>query len=138
MKPQHFKINEKGLNRFFGPLEAKVMDIVWSASESSIRDVQTKLGSDKSVSFNTVMTVMNRLADKGFLVKRPEGRTTLYRPVQTKEQFLDGRSKELSQELVDEFGPLVVSHMVDALEEADPALIDKLERKLKSLRKEPS
>lgn len=45
------------------------MDILWSRPGSSIREVQTALEQDKDVNFNTVMTVMNRLVDKGLLGK---------------------------------------------------------------------
>lgn len=136
MKIHKFKYNERGLNRFFGPLEAKIMNVLWESrdSEGSIRDVQAKLEKEKDLSFNTVMTVMNRLVDKGFLTKRPEGRTSLYRPVLPKEQFLEEQSKELTHELMEEFGPLVVSHMLDELEEADPELMKKLEQKIKDLK----
>jgi len=133
-----FKANEKGLNRFFGPLEAKIMDIVWSEPDISIRDVQSRLAAGKNVAFNTVMTVMNRLADKGLLRKRTEGRVTLYSPAQTKEQFLVTRSKELTLELVDELGSLAVHHMLDVLEEADPLLLNKLEQKIESMKKDAS
>ena len=62
---QNFKLKESGLNRFFGPLESKIMEILWtSSSEMTIKDVQQKLDEDKAINFNTVMTVMNRLVDK--------------------------------------------------------------------------
>ncbi|WP_019534851.1 BlaI/MecI/CopY family transcriptional regulator [Paenibacillus ginsengihumi] len=136
MKIHKFKYNERGLNRFFGPLEAKIMNVLWESrdSEGSIRDVQAKLEKEKDLSFNTVMTVMNRLVDKGFLTKRLQGRTSLFRPVLPKEQFLEEQSKELTHELMEEFGPLVVSHMLDELEEADPELMKKLEQKIKDLK----
>ncbi|MCS7460911.1 BlaI/MecI/CopY family transcriptional regulator [Paenibacillus doosanensis] len=138
MKIHHFKTNESGLNRFFGALEAKIMDILWDGAEKSIKDVQQKLERDqkKLVNFNTVMTVMNRLVEKGVLNKRLEGRSFAYSPVLSKEQFIDTQSKELTHELIEEFGPLVVSHMLDALEEADTELMEKLEQKIKQLKKE--
>ncbi|OXM87239.1 BlaI/MecI/CopY family transcriptional regulator [Paenibacillus rigui] len=136
MKIQHFKTNESGLNRFFGTLEAKIMDILWAGPEMAIKDVQHRLEREKQVNFNTVMTVMNRLVEKGILEKRIEGRSFLYRPVVSKDQFLDNQSKELTHELIEEFGPLVVNHMLDALEEADPVLMEKLEQKIKQLKKE--
>lgn len=136
MKIQHFKTNESGLNRFFGTLEAKIMDILWAGPEMAIKDVQHQLEREKPVNFNTVMTVMNRLVEKGILEKRQEGRSFLYQPVLTREQFLDNQSKELTHELIEEFGPLVVNHMLDALEEADPSLMEKLEQKIKQLKKE--
>ncbi|MCZ8514491.1 BlaI/MecI/CopY family transcriptional regulator [Paenibacillus filicis] len=136
MKIQHFKTNESGLNRFFGPLEAKIMGILWDGPEMTIKDVQSKLAQEQPANFNTVMTVMNRLVDKGVLQKRANGRSSLYRPTLTREQFLEAQSKELTHDLMEEFGPLVVSHMLDELEDADPALIEQLEQKIKALKKE--
>ncbi|MBS4201594.1 BlaI/MecI/CopY family transcriptional regulator [Bacillus sp. FJAT-49732] len=135
MKIWKFKINESGLNRFFGPLEAKIMDILWSNDEMTIKDVQQVLDQEKSMNFNTVMTVMNRLVIKGILQKRTEGRSYLYKPVQSRVEFLSTQSKEMTYELMDEFGNVVVSHMLDALEEADDDLVAKLEHKIKELKK---
>lgn len=136
MKIQNFKFYEKGLNRFFGPLEARIMNTLWSHSELSIKDVQLKLGQERSLNFNTVMTVMNRLLDKGILTKRMDGRTSLYRPVHSREDFMDIQSKEITHELMEDFGPLVVHHMIDALDEADPELLHMLEQKIQALKKE--
>jgi predicted transcriptional regulator len=102
----------------------------------SIKDVQKKLEREKHLNFNTVMTVINRLVEKGVLVKRTEGRTSLYRPVLSREEFMETQSRELTHELMDEFGPLVVNHMLDALDEVDQELLDKLEEKLKQWKKE--
>lgn len=136
MKRLNFKAGETGLNRFFGPLEAKIMDILWSTPDRSIKEVQTALEADRDFNFNTVMTVMNRLVEKGILSKSIRGRTSLYRPVLSREEFMDEQSKELSHELVDEFGPLAVNHMIDALEVADPVLIERLEQKIKQWKKD--
>jgi predicted transcriptional regulator len=131
-----FKINESGLDRFFGPLEAKIMDILWNDVEMTIKDVQQVLDKEKVTNFNTVMTVMNRLVEKGILQKRIEGRSSLYRPVQSRVEFLNAQSKEMTNELMDEFGNVVVSHMLDALEDVDDDLVAKLERKIKELKKD--
>ncbi|MGX4585370.1 BlaI/MecI/CopY family transcriptional regulator [Paenibacillus chitinolyticus] len=137
MKIHTFKTNESGLNRFFGPLEAKIMNILWDGPEMAIKDVQHALEREKLVNFNTVMTVMNRLLDKGILSKRMDRRTSLYKPVQSRDEFLECQSKELTHELMEEFGSsLVVNHMLDALEEVDPMLIEKLQQKILDLRKD--
>ncbi|WP_419960952.1 BlaI/MecI/CopY family transcriptional regulator [Psychrobacillus sp. BM2] len=131
-----FKINESGLNRFFGPLEAKIMDILWNDVEMTIKDVQLVLDKEKMTNFNTVMTVMNRLVDKGILQKRADGRSSLFKPVQSRVEFLSEQSKEMTNELMDEFGNVVVSHMLDALEDVDDDLVAKLEQKIKELKKD--
>lgn len=129
-------MNENGLNRFFGPLEAKIMEILWNHEEMSIKDVQRILGQEKMTNFNTVMTVMNRLVEKGILQKRAEGRSSLFKPVQSRIDFLNAQSKEMTHELMDEFGNVVVSHMLDALEEVDEDLVAKLEQKIMELKKD--
>lgn len=135
MKIQSFKFNERGLNRFFGPLEAKIMDVLW-CGERSIKEVQHELEKDKATNFNTVMTVMNRLVDKGILTKRLEGRTSIFRPVLSREEFVNTQSKEMTHELMDEFGSVVVSHMIEALDEADDSLVAQLEQKIKEWKKD--
>lgn len=129
-------MNENGLNRFFGPLEAKIMEILWNHEEMSIKDVQRILEQEKMTNFNTVMTVMNRLVEKGILQKRAEGRSSLFKPVQSRIDFLNAQSKEMTHELMDEFGNVVVSHMLDALEEVDEDLVAKLEQKIMELKKD--
>ncbi|MEX3624556.1 BlaI/MecI/CopY family transcriptional regulator [Viridibacillus arvi] len=136
MRIRKFKMNESGLNRFFGPLEAKIMDILWNDLEMTIKDVQQVLDQEKLTNFNTVMTVMNRLVDKGILQKRTEGRSSLYKPVLSREDFLNTQSKEMTNELMDEFGNVVVSHMLDALEDVDEDLVAMLEKKIKELKKD--
>ncbi|OMF21470.1 transcriptional regulator [Paenibacillus sp. FSL H8-0548] len=136
MDIKNFKYDEVGLNRFFGSLEAKIMDILWDAEELSIKDVQARLEKDKAVNFNTVMTVMNRLLDKGILQKRLKGRLSLYRPIETREVFIEQQSKRLTKNLLDEFGGVVINHMIDALKDVDQSLLDRLEHKLQQLKKD--
>ncbi|CAH0138424.1 BlaI/MecI/CopY family transcriptional regulator [Peribacillus sp. NPDC101481] len=136
MNIKNFKYDEVGLNRFFGPLEANIMEYLWDKDEQSIKAVQQSLELDKPINFNTVMTVMNRLVEKGILEKRSEGRLSLFRPVQSKAEFLEEQSKKLTENLLDEFGGAVISHMLDAMKDADQGLIEKLEQKIQSLKKD--
>ncbi|AMM93267.1 BlaI/MecI/CopY family transcriptional regulator [Peribacillus simplex] len=136
MNIKNFKYDEVGLNRFFGPLEANIMEYLWDKNEQSIKAVQQSLELDKPINFNTVMTVMNRLVEKGILEKRSEGRLSLFRPVQSKAEFLEEQSKKLTENLLDEFGGAVISHMLDAMKDADQGLIEKLEQKIQSLKKD--
>jgi predicted transcriptional regulator len=132
----NFRVDQEGLNRFFGPLESKIMNILWNGNESSIKEVQLILEKEKPINFNTVMTVMNRLVDKNILTKRLEGRTSLFKPLTTKEDFINNQSKKLTENLLDEFGGLVVNHMLDSLKEVDDNLLEKLEQKLDQLKKD--
>lgn len=139
MTVKKFNVEEEGLNHFFGPLESKIMDIIWSSEKISIKEVQAILNGENPLTFNTIMTVMNRLVEKGYLTKKIEGkgrnRTSFYQPMQSKEQFLSEQTRAVTQGLIQEFGDLVVNHMIDALEDKDPALIGKLQKKLDVMKK---
>jgi predicted transcriptional regulator len=135
---KRFKYNEEGLSRFFGPLEAKIMDLFWESEqeEFSIKEMQKALETEKNSNFNTVMTVMNRLVEKNVLKKRVSGRVSLFSPIQSKEEFFDEQSKKLTENLLDEFGGVVISHMIDSLTDVDESLLHKLEQKIQQLKKD--
>lgn len=139
MPIKRMNIGGEGLNRFFGPLEARIMDILWSSPGRSIKEVQTLLNGESPISVNAVMTVMNRLLDKGHLTKVQTGtgraRVAKFSTVQTREQFLTEQTREVSHGLIQEYGDLIVTHMIDALDDVDPEVIAKLERKLNELKR---
>ncbi|QJD83086.1 BlaI/MecI/CopY family transcriptional regulator [Cohnella herbarum] len=137
MSIKSFKYDEVGLNRFFGTLEAKIMELLWNSEEMSIKEVQSRLEQSKPINFNTVMTVMNRLVDKGILLKRSRSRQSLYKPSQSKERFIEEQSKKLTENLFEEFGGLVINHMIDVLKEVDQELLDQLELKIQGLKRKP-
>lgn len=139
MQIKKMNIGGEGLNRFFGPLESRIMDILWSSEGMSIKEVQSILNQESPISINAVMTVMNRLLDKGHLTKAMAGtgrtRSAQFSTVQSREQFLAEQTKEVSRGLIQEYGSLVVNHMIDALDDVDPEVIARLERKLNDLKK---
>ncbi len=136
MDIKQFKYGEAGMGRFFGSLEAKIMEQLWEIEELTIKDVQQRLAKDKQLNFNTVMTVMNRLHDKGLLSKRMRGRRSAYRAVMSREAFIEGQSRQLTENLLDEFGDVVLTHMLDAIKDVDHTLLDKLELKLKQMKQD--
>ncbi|WP_227013821.1 BlaI/MecI/CopY family transcriptional regulator [Paenibacillus psychroresistens] len=139
MKIIKYKMYEAGLNRFFGPLESKVMELIWAYNKVTIKTIQDSLNKDNNLSFNAIMTVMNRLNEKGHLHKKSLGsgrsKLTFYEPIQTKEQFIEEQTREVTHGLVYEFGDLVLNQMIEALEDTDPGLIAKLEQKIEDLRR---
>ncbi|WP_308636338.1 BlaI/MecI/CopY family transcriptional regulator [Paenibacillus silvisoli] len=140
MKVPRIKINEEGLNRFFGYLEAQIMEIVWDRGEMTTKQVQSLLVED--VSYNAVMTVMNRLYEKGHLHKITTGlgrnRLSKYSAVQSKDEFLEEQTRAMTEDLVKGYGELVVNHLFDAVQKVDPKLLSLLESRLNEWKRDPS
>lgn len=93
-------MKKKGL----GPLEHKVMDIVWAQKEATVYSVVETIEKEKSLAYTTVMTVMSRLTKKGLLSRKKNGKTYVYRPRQTKETFVHSLVKNTISRMVDAFG----------------------------------
>jgi predicted transcriptional regulator len=133
----YVKLNEEGLHRFFGPLEASVMDILWSmpSNEASNKEVHTRISKEQDLSINTVMTVLNRLAEKGHLIKIPiNKKSAIFKTRYSKDEFVHKQTGAVTDMLFKDFGDFAVHHMINALEEADTSVLAKLEKKLKELK----
>ena len=64
-------------------LERAIMDILWDSTESlTVRQVGLRL-TNRDLAHTTVMTVLDRLAKKGFAHRQRDGRAWLYRRQQT-------------------------------------------------------
>ncbi len=119
MRLNAFRLNQHGLARLFGELEAKIMSVIWSLEEPTVQDVVDRLG--KRANYKTVMTVMNRLAAKGFLERRKVSRAFVYVPRFSREELLQHLSRQVFDGLIADFGPAVLAQFVEAVEEADRA-----------------
>ncbi len=121
-----FRLDQRGLARVFGELEATIMDAVWTLGEATVGDVCDRLGDDAN--YKTVMTVMNRLVTKRALARRRTGRAYVYRALEAREAFLERVSRTVAEGLLRDFGPLAVAQFVDAVDAVDPTLLAGLER----------
>lgn len=73
--------------RQMGQLEAVIMERLWSYGRPvPVREVLEDLQRDRTIAYTTVMTVMDNLHRKGFLIRERAGRAYRYEPAQTREQ----------------------------------------------------
>lgn len=71
-----------------GELERAAMEVLWDhGSPMLVRDVVNAL-SGRDLAYTTVMTVLTRLAAKGFVQRQPDGRAWRYSPVASREEYV--------------------------------------------------
>jgi len=91
MRGRIFRVDKAGAATGLGPLEARVMEIVWSlAGWASVNDVIAKLTykrGEKSLAYTTVKTVLQNLADKRHLEKRSAGKANEFKAVLSRGEF---------------------------------------------------
>ena len=66
--------------------EWEVMRVLWTKGETTSTEITKILSSKQDWSASTVKTLLGRLADKGYLTSRREGRTYLYQAVLNEEE----------------------------------------------------
>ncbi|MEF7440664.1 BlaI/MecI/CopY family transcriptional regulator [Paenibacillus lautus] len=140
MRIKKINMDEEGLNRFFGSLEAKIMDIIWTKGRVTIKEVHRMIDDENPISVNAVMTVMTRLVEKEYLIRESTGKgrskvSHFYAP-QTKEQFITEQTRAVTDSLFADFGTFMVKNLIDNLDSVDPDLIKQLELKLKEMRQD--
>ena len=92
MKRRLFRLDgASGAPTGLGPLEARVMDLVWSAEGwCSASDVAGRLQyarGEKPLAYTTVKTVLCNLADKGHLAKKSAGRANVFKAKKSREDY---------------------------------------------------
>lgn len=122
-----------------GSLEFELMEILWSCGESSVRDVVPKLS--RPLAYTTVMTTLDRLFKKGFLFRHKSDRAFVYSPLFSRQEWERKRAGNLVAGFL--AGPhasreLLLSCLLDEVGQNDAKLLDELEKKIRSRRKELS
>ena len=62
------------------PLELDIMKAVWRRSPTTVRDVREAIRPGRQLAYTTVMTIMDRLYQKGFVTRTLRSRTHYYDP----------------------------------------------------------
>jgi predicted transcriptional regulator len=113
-----------------GPLEARVMDALWSAGTGTAREVCAALGDGWA--YTTIMTTLDRLYRKELLAREKEGLAWRYQPLLAREAFGRARVDALAARLLGERRDLGLAALVDA---ADAATLDRLAELIEARRR---
>ncbi|MCP4251419.1 MAG: BlaI/MecI/CopY family transcriptional regulator [bacterium] len=104
------------------PLEAIIMDCIWGLSQATVRQVRERLKPTKPMAYNTVLTMMGILREKGFLRSRRRGRADVYQPCVKREQV----GRRSLRELCDRFFAGSARGLVSELLESKRLSVDEI------------
>jgi predicted transcriptional regulator len=102
------------------PLELDCMNALWPLGEATVRDIQQALALTRPRAYTTIMTIMDRLAHKGTVVRQKGGRAWVYRPnlsadearshaiAQVVDGFFEGSADALTVHLLTKGGSIQV------------------------------
>lgn len=136
MRAHIFRPGRRGSAAVLGPLEARVMDAVWDASQPvTVGEVMDAPSfRKKPLAYSTIKTILTNLADKGYLIKRSGGRANTFAPTQSREDFGRDVVGGVVSTLMRDYRNPLLAHLAGELAD-DPRSIAEFERLLAQRRK---
>lgn len=104
-----------------GPLEAKLMQILWRHGPSLAAEVERVVNRRRKepLAYTTVLNVLLNLEKKDLVDHQVEGRAYRFAPKVTEAQFAERRARDRSRELLEFFGDAAVSAFVSEVRSAE-------------------
>ena len=122
-----FQLDSTGLRCILGSLEADLLEAVWQLTPGAETEVAgwTTIGAvcahlGPSANYKTVQTVMNRMVEKGLLLRRQDARAHTYRAGVTYDALVMQVTHAVVSSLVREFGTVAVDQLVNTLHAVSP------------------
>jgi len=97
-----------------GELEKQIMDIVWEEDSISVRGVIDKL--DKKLAYTTIATVLQRLYEKGLVVRVESKNGYSYSPKISKEKYSQNVAKSFVKNFMNSFGDTAIASFADSID----------------------
>jgi predicted transcriptional regulator len=114
--------------------ELRLMKMLWARGESAVSDLVAAIPSDEALAYNSILTTLRILEQKGYVRHRQEGRAFVYAPTVAEREasrseirhvlsrFFSNSREELLLSLLgdEEISPEEIQRMKDAIRDAGP------------------
>ena len=114
--------------------ELRLMKILWRRGESAVGDLVAALPGDEALAYNSVLTTIRILEQKGYVAHRQQGRAFVYQPLVAESEasrseirhlvgrFFGNSREQLVLSLLDdgELSPTELKRLKEAIAQATP------------------
>jgi len=116
-------------------LEYAVLAELWQLGTASVRELHDRLGARQGLVYTTTAKVVDRLRDKGLIQRQRRGNAFVYRPRVVSEEVERARARNAVTRLLGTTPRAAVAALVAAVDDADPTLLEELERAVHARRR---
>jgi predicted transcriptional regulator len=74
--------------------ELRLMEVLWKSGQATVAEVTARVGSPP-LAYNTVLSTLRTLEQKGYVAHEEDGRAFLYRPLVARTQAADSAVRQL-------------------------------------------
>jgi predicted transcriptional regulator len=123
------RLSAEGLAKVLGDLEARVMASIWALGHPApAKEVHAQVVREHKVALLTVVTVLNKLVEKGLLHREKQSGLLHYQATWSEADFRSHVSRRVVEGILS-FGPsAVAASFVDVLADRDPHQLAELRR----------
>lgn len=92
------------------------MNIVWEFDSCSVRDVLDRMNEKKSLAYTTIATILQRLYEKGLVIRKDKDFVVHYAAKVSKENYSKSMAKSFIQKFVNAFGDIAIASFADSVD----------------------
>jgi len=102
---------------YLGPLERRVMEQLWERGPQTVGNILATLnaGAPRQLAYTTVMTILVRLHDKGYVTRAQTGRTYTYNAAMDEATLAATVGRRELNRLIDRHGAASVARFAEDL-----------------------
>lgn len=95
------------------PAELEVLQLLWESDPLTVREVMEHLNLERPRAYTSVMSLLNVMSDKGYLVREPFGRAYKYRVAETRESTLGNLVNDLVHRAFDGSKTALIAQLLE-------------------------
>lgn len=118
-----------------GELQAQIMAVLWRLEAGTVEQVRGALPPRYQSAYTTVQTVLNRLADRGFLARKRAGQAIIYRPQLTEAQYLSRTIQHTLAAASPDARQAALAQLINGLQDSERADLRRLTDEVDAARK---
>lgn len=116
------RLGAEGTAHVLGRLEEVVVELLWAQPNQTVNDVETRLRRRREIAHTTVLTTLDRMYRKGYLMREKRGRAFVYAPRYSRKEFQLGMAREVLGALLRHSSESTVSTFVDLVAKSPDSL----------------
>ncbi len=96
-----------------GKLELQIMNVVWDRHQATVHDVKDALSQGRKHAYSTILTMMRKLEQKGYLEHEVRDRTYVYRATVGRQAVRRGLLGDLLERAFDDSPALLLNNLLE-------------------------
>jgi BlaI family transcriptional regulator, penicillinase repressor len=94
--------------------ELEILNVLWEKESATVREVFEIISASKSITYTTVLKLMQIMTEKGLVERDVEGKAHLYRPTVAQNETQKGMVSDLLEKVFRGSAMQLVQHLLEA------------------------